>query len=309
MSEKPLQASCADFRDGASAPGPVHSAQKDIAVTENEPLSRHTTLKLGGPAAKFALVESRRQLDGLIQNGGQLRIIGGGSNLLVRDDGVQGTVARLSGQEFNYIRQDGSCLKVGAATPLQHLVNTAAEMGLTGLEGLAGIPGTVGGAAACNAGTRDGALGDVIIRASVMELTGASGWIEASEMKFEYRRSSLKGSFVTDLELMLGRGRREEIAEKIAAIMKQRRASQPYGRRSAGCAFKNPPGDSAGRLIDAAGLKGFRIGGVSVSEVHANFFIAEKNAKSSDMLELIETVRERVNERFGTLLELEIEIW
>ncbi len=264
-------------------------------------LAMLTTLGVGGEAEVWE-VGSERELTEATRE--PYRVLGAGSNLLVADEGVSERVVKL-GPAFNSVRVfDGKAdLWLGAATPLPGLVRRAGRLGLSGLEGLLGVPATLGGALKMNAGTRFGCLADTLLEAELF-VGGAAIRLPADALGLGYRRSTLPaGAVVTRLRLGLTPSTPERVGAQLAKVDAARKGQPKV--KSAGCAFKNPPGGSAGRLIDAAGLKGLRVGGAMVSCEHANFVVNLGNARAEDVIRLLGLVRARV----GVPLELEWEGW
>ena len=265
------------------------------------PLSRLTTLRVGGPAE---LWEAESEADLREATSEPFLVLGAGSNVLASDDGVTQRVIRL-GRSYNTLSAfDGSPdLWLGAATPLPGLVRRAQQAGLSGLEGLLGVPAVLGGAVAMNAGTRFGQMEDTLEEVELF-VDGGLERVPASELGLSYRRSQLPtGAIVTRVRLRLA----ESTPDRVQSYMDQvdaARKGQPK-KKSAGCAFKNPEGDSAGRLIDEAGLKGLRVGDAMVSFEHGNFIVNLGSASAADVLELVEKIRARV----GRELELEWRVW
>ena len=215
----------------------------------------------------------------------------------------------LGGPDFESVTVTGTRVMAGASAKLAKLLQQAANRGLAGVEGLAGIPGTVGGAVVGNAGGRWGEMGAAV--SAVVGYTGAGERRRRAraELRFGYRESTLGDLVVTDVEVELRPGVREKIREQMADIISERRMSQPLDERSAGCVFRNPPGHSAGELIDRAGLKGQRVGGAEVSPVHANFIVNRGQATAGEVHELVRLIRSRVREKFAVELELEVRLW
>jgi UDP-N-acetylmuramate dehydrogenase len=282
-------------------------------VRQSEPLAMHTWFQLGGPAEYFAEPETVEQLVTLVgrchEEGVAMRMLGQGSNILVRDEGVPGMVIHLSAPAFCNIRIQGRSLIAGGGALLGRAVTTAVHRGLAGLETLIGIPGTVGGALHGNAGTRSGNIGQWTLEATVMAANGEIYQRSSDELVFDYRQSSIDDLVILDVSCPLEEDNPHELAQRMQKQWIVKKASQPMGHQSAGCVFKNPRGSSAGELIDDAGLKGTRIGGAVVSDRHANFIIAEPECTAQDVLRLIDLVRSQVRDRMGTELELELEIW
>jgi UDP-N-acetylmuramate dehydrogenase len=282
-------------------------------VREGELLAMYTWFQLGGPAEYFAEPRDAEQLMALIgrcrEQDLPARLLGGGSNILVRDPGVRGVVIRLSEPSFCDIAVDGSTIIAGGGARLGQVVTTAVREGLTGLESLVAIPGTVGGALHGNAGTHSADIGQWTTQATVVTYSGDVITRSRDDLVFGYRESSLDELVILNAKLQLEADDPRELAKRLQKQWIVRKASQPMGHQSAGCVFKNPGGVSAGDLIERAGLKGTRIGGAVVSERHANFIVAEHDCTSSDVLRLIDLVRDQVEDRMGVELELELEIW
>jgi len=282
-------------------------------VRQGEPLAMHTWFQLGGPAEYFGEPENPDQLVALIQRCHQeqvpVRVLGRGSNILVRDEGVPGMVIRLSAPAFCDIRVEGSTVTAGGGAQLGRVVTTATHRGLAGLEVLVAIPGTLGGALHGNAGTHGGDIGQWTAQATVVTRTGEVFQRHREDLVFGYRQSSLDELVILDASLQLEEDDPRELAKRLQKQWIVRKASQPMGHQCAGCVFKNPRGMTAGELIEGAGLKGTRIGGAVVSDRHAGFIVAEPECTSNDVLRLIDLVRSQVHERLGVELELEMEIW
>lgn len=282
-------------------------------VRTDERLAPHTWFKLGGPAQYFAEPTTVEELAALIRRAREeslsVRMLGGGSNLLVRETGVPGVIVRLSGPAFTGVAPGKNQLTVGSGARLSNAISTAVREGLAGLETLVGIPGTVGGALHGNAGSRGGDIGQWVAQATLMNDTGEIIRRTRDELVFAYRESSLDELVILDVMFQLESDNPEELTKRMQKQWIVKKANQPLDHQSAGCIFKNPRGMSAGMLIDQAGLKGARVGGAEVSDRHANFIVTDETATSNDVLQLIEQIRERVFERLGVELELEIEIW
>jgi UDP-N-acetylmuramate dehydrogenase len=282
-------------------------------VRRDEPLAPHTWFQLGGPAEYFAEPRSLDELASLTKSCAEeelpVRLVGGGSNLLVRDEGVPGVVVRLADAHFAQVEVRGRRVVAGGGAKLGHVISTAVREGLAGLETLVGIPGTLGGALHSNAGSRGGDIGQWVQRATVMAHNGELFERHRDEIVFAYRHSSLDELVVLSAEFELDPDDPDQLTKRMQKQWIVKKAAQPLGHQSAGCIFKNPRGMSAGMLIDQAGLKGTRIGGAEVSDRHANFIVAEPGATTQDVLRLIELVRSRVADRLGVELELQIEVW
>lgn len=285
---------------------------EDIA-RQAEPLAQHTWFRIGGPAEYFAEPRSLEELSELVrrchENEIPVRLLGSGSNVLVRDEGVPGMVLRLASEPFCGIDVAGRKVSAGAGAKLGHLISTSVREGLAGLETLVGIPGTLGGALHGNAGSRGGDIGQWACRATVMTRSGEIIERQRDELVFAYRESSLDELVILWAEFELEEDDPTELTKRMQKQWIMKKAAQPLSNQSAGCIFKNPRGISAGMLIDQAGLKGVRVGGAEVSDRHANFIIADPGTSSQEVLQLIDLVRGRVAERLGVELELEIELW
>jgi len=277
-----------------------------------ERLSRHTSLAVGGPGDIVRVHDARRlpELLAYLESFDlPWRILGGGSNLLVTDEGVPDVVLQLARGEP--IEVADNLVTVPAATNLGTAVLACAKRNLGGMEGLAGVPGTLGGAVRMNAGAYGTEMADVVH--AVTLLSGETRQIEsvkADRVGFKYRHTNLSShDLVVSVTLEL-RGRpQSEILERVKEYNRQRRAAQPLQEESAGCMFKNPPGQSAGKMIDSLGLKGTRLGGAVVSERHANFIVNRYEATAADVRKLMDLVRERVLKDCGLELEEEVVVW
>ncbi|MFH1022912.1 MAG: UDP-N-acetylmuramate--L-alanine ligase [Planctomycetota bacterium] len=297
---------------GVGSAASVPDGEWPCPVRREVPLAACTTFAIGGPAEYFAEPSDADALLGLLKfargRGVPVRFLGNGSNLLIADEGVRGLVIRL-GKGLDFLRREGDEVVAGAGLDLARLVHQCQEWGLGGCECLAGIPGTVGGALVMNAGTRHGCIGDVVREVCVADAGGAARRMERDALEFRYRGSNLRGMPVLDARLALRPADPAVLRETSRGILEKRRETQPLGWRNAGCVFKNPPGAGAGRLIDEAGLKGFREGGVRVSEIHANFIVNDGRGTARDVRTLIERVREAIRVKHGIVLETEIEFW
>lgn len=282
-------------------------------VKRAEPLAPHTWFHLGGPAEYFADPNTIDELRALVRRAREenivVRILGGGSNILVRDEGVSGLVVRMAAPAFSDISLAGHVLSAGGGAKLGQAISTSVREGLAGLEALVGIPGTIGGALHGNAGSRGGDIGQWTCQATVMTRAGEIIERSREELVFAYRESSLDELVILGAKFELEKDDPEELTKRMQKQWIVKKAGQPLGHQSAGCIFKNPRGMSAGMLIEQAGLKNLRLGQAEVSERHANFIVAHPGATSQDVLGLIEQVRDRVMERLGIDLETEIEIW
>jgi UDP-N-acetylmuramate dehydrogenase len=282
-------------------------------VRQEELLAMHTWFQIGGPAQYMAEPRNADELIALVERcraeSVAVRMLGSGSNILVRDKGVQGMVIRLIEPAFAEIKVTGQTITAGGGARLGQVVTTAAREGLAGLETLVAIPGTLGGALHGNAGTHGGDIGQWTVQATVVSYAGEVVTRERDEMAFGYRQSSLDEPVILQARLQLEADDPPEVSKRLQKHWIIRKASQPMGHQCAGCVFKNPRGVSAGELIEQAGLKGTRIGGAVVSDRHANFVVAEPDCTSSDVLRLIDVIRDQVRDRLDVELELELEIW
>jgi UDP-N-acetylmuramate dehydrogenase len=280
---------------------------------EQVPLADRTWLKVGGPAQYFAEPSSVDEMQALVERcrdeGLQVRLLGGGSNVLVRDEGVAGMVIMLSHPSFAQITTVGERVTVGGGAMLANAITVTVGAGLAGLEPLVGIPGTVGGALHGNSGSHGGDIGQWASRATVMTRSGEILQRERSELVFAYRQSSLDELAILSADFELEREDPLLITKRMQKQWIVKKANLPMAHENTGCIFKNPRGMSAGMLIDQCGLKGEQVGGAEVSQRHANFFITRPGATAKDLLQLIDVVRNRVAERMGVELETEIEIW
>jgi UDP-N-acetylmuramate dehydrogenase len=282
-------------------------------VRQDEPLSAHTWFRLGGPAEYFAEPNTLDELKTLVtrcyENELSVRLIGGGSNLLVREKGVSGVVIQLSAPAFSEISIQGTRIKCSGGARLSHLISAAVGQGLEGLEPLVGIPGTVGGALHCNAGSRGEDVGQQAVSSTVMTRTGEVIERSGDELVFSYRESSLSELVILSAEFELVQKDPEELAKRMQKQWIVKKASQPLSDQNTGCIFRNPQGTSAAALIESAGLKGAKVGGAEISDRHSNFIVASQDATSDDVLRLIDLVATNVEEQLGVQLVREIDVW
>lgn len=284
--------------------------QPGSRIRFGEPLAKHTHFGIGGETTAYIEVSTVPELAALARFHTEwnvpIAVIGRGSNLLVSDTGFKGISIRLVG-ELAKLEVDGKVVSVGAGLALPALSKTMSRGGLSGVEFAFGIPGSVGGALIMNAGAWGSSFGDVVIDVTVMDDTGELVNLMHAEANFEYRHSSLDTYFcVTGATLVLEQGDVDTITERMQTLFKQKVETQPFVEENAGCMFKNPPGDSAGRLIDISGLKGHRIGGAEVSTVHGNFILNIDNATAEDVLELVAYIQDQVREKTGISLQTEV---
>jgi UDP-N-acetylmuramate dehydrogenase len=278
-----------------------------------ELMARHTSLGVGGPVDVIEIEDAfclPQVVEILREYGVPWRIMGGGTNLLVADEGLEDVVLHLARARKELEFQE-SRVEVPASQNLGTAVMECAKRNLGGMEGLIGVPGSVGGALRMNAGAYGTQIGDAV--RSITVFRGAAGRVETlqmGEMRFEYRHTSFApDDIMLSALLELPERPYADILDRVKQSNQKRRASQPVNEKSAGCVFKNPPGHSAGRLIDELGLKGTRLGGAVVSERHANFLVNRFEATASDILKLIDLIRERIIQAYGVELEEEVIIW
>jgi UDP-N-acetylmuramate dehydrogenase len=285
--------------------------ESGIPFREGEPLARHTTMGVGGPAAVMAFPRSPDELQKTLRARSELgvphRILGGGSNLVVVDDGLDELVVNTEDMRRVDVREDGTVTAEGGANLIRTVVRCC-RAGWRGMESAVGIPGSIGGAAVMNAGAYGFSISDVLKEIVVYDENGEraeppDGW------RFHYRGSSIPdGAAVASMTVALRPDDPEVLARETHELSHQRTRSQPGGR-NAGCVFKNAPNAPAGKLIDGLGLKGTRRGGAVVSPRHANFVVNDGNAKAQDVLDLLHLVHERVAKETGVDLELEVKVW
>ncbi|MFO0957885.1 MAG: UDP-N-acetylmuramate dehydrogenase [Isosphaeraceae bacterium] len=283
-------------------------------VRADEPLAPYTWFRLGGPAAYLARPRTAEEVSGLIDRanaeGLPWRVLGGGSNLLVADEGVPGLVIHLESPAFSDVSHEGDRIEAGAAVPLTALISQAARAGLGGLENLTGIPGTVGGALRGNAGGRQGSIGPCVRRVTLVNGDGEIEERERDALDFEAGGSNLDDALVLSAEFALEPEDPEAVVRRMRRIWIVKKEHQPYGHQSCGMIFRNPnPELTAGALIERAGLKGIREGEAEVSERHADFIVAHPGASSADVIRLIDRIHQEVWGRLGYDLELQIQVW
>jgi UDP-N-acetylmuramate dehydrogenase len=285
---------------------------KGLVVTD-VPLGPLTTYKAGGPARFYAQIDSEEVLNEVVESGVArevpVLVLGRGSNLVVADQGFDGLVIHLGG-DFTHTGIEETTVTAGAAAPLPKLARATVESGLVGLEFFVGVPGSVGGAVRQNAGCFGVEVVDRMISAEVVDLaTGERSRRDAGSLELTYRHSNLTpAQLVVSASFATEPGDEARGKELMREITRWRKEHQPGGTFNAGSVFKNPDHIAAGELIDSLGLKGLRVGGVAVSDKHANFFVADPDASSRDIRELVEVVKATVAERTGTILELEIQL-
>lgn len=280
-------------------------------VLTDEPMYRHTTFRIGGPADLFVTPETAESVAGVTafcrDSGIPWIVMGNGSNLLVSDDGFRGAVIQID-RNMQHTEIEGSTVLAEAGAHLARVAAAAEEASLSGMEFASGIPGTVGGASSMNAGAYGGEMKDVISRVMVLDGNSVCRWIGKDSLDMGYRSSAISknGWIVLEAEMELLRGERSDISSRMEELRKARKEKQPLEYASAGSTFKRPKGYYAGKLIMDAGLRGFGIGGARVSEKHCGFIINSGSATASDVRELIKYVQDTVFEKSGVMLEPEV---
>lgn len=289
----------------------IFSGCTDRPLLLEEPMSRHTSFRIGGPADMMAMPKNEAELSNLLQkaaaNNIPVTLIGNGSNLLVRDKGIRGLVIKL-GNMLNEILVDGNKITFGSGVSLALASRKAAENSLSGMEFAVGIPGSIGGAVYMNAGAYDGEMANVVAAVRVMDATGKVTIMSAEELRFGYRKTALQesGLIVTSVTVVLQKAEQQKIMAKMDDFSQRRISKQPLELPSAGSMFKRPPGYFAGTLIEQTGLKGYSVGGAQISEKHAGFVVNTGNATAADVLGLIKYVQDRVLAAHGVLLQPEV---
>lgn len=288
-------------------------------VRENEPLSRYSTYRIGGPATVVlpsAAEDVARALQTANQAGVPWFVVGLGSNLLFPDNGLDALVIRL-GKGVDRMESAGESWRLGAGLPGPLAARRSAEAGWAGLHKFVGVPGAVGGGIYMNAGCHGGEWAEVVTRVLVVDGNGQERWLMRADVPFTYRRSGLDGLVVLEADVLLRADRKERLAEEVADLFRWRQNGTPFNQPCCGSVFKNPGGPSwehregprtAGQLIEAAGLKGTRSGGAEISPMHANYFVNAGGASAADVLALITLARSRVSEQFGVTLEPEVKL-
>ena len=282
-------------------------------LRQHELLANHTSFRIGGPAEWFAEPSTLDELVELLQGAGRrglpVSVVGGGTNTLAADRGIRGLVVHL-GRGFRTVQETGhpddsaAMVHCGASLLTQRLVFLAARHGWGGLEMLAGLPGQVGGAVVMNA--QD--IGQFVQRLTLVSLDGTVRQVTRDQLRFSYRYTAVDSGIITEVMMRFPKVPPAEAYERIRAALQRRNTTQEVRLPSAGCAFKNPPGLGAGRLIDQAGLKGIRIGDAQVSKRHANFIVNLGRATCDDVLSLMEHIQRRVHHQFGVMLDPEVRL-
>lgn len=282
----------------------------------DEPMSKHTSFKTGGPAEYFITANTIDEILGVLKytkdNNIKLYIIGNGSNLLVSDNGIKGIVLKIAVDNIEILESDfGVLVKVGAGVKVMALAQELKKLGITGFEELAGIPGTIGGANYMNAGAYGKEMQDIIVETKVLNKeTEKIEVFKNKQQELKYRSSIFKNKkyIIVEILIKLEKGKQEEIEQKMNKYLKQRKEQQPVEYPSAGSTFKRGDGFITAKIIDECGLKGYQIGGAQISEKHAGFIINKGNATSKDILDLIEYTKKKVFEKFNVQIEEEVEI-
>ena len=281
-------------------------------IQKDEPMKKHTTFRIGGPADYFIMPSNEKELAETIRVCREfsipIYIVGNGSNLLVGDKGFRGAIIQLY-KSMGTFQVEGNQITAQAGCSLAQIANAALDAALTGFEFAAGIPGTLGGAVVMNAGAYGGEMKDIVQNVTVLTREGEIRKLEKEELGFGYRASVIKdrGYVVLGAELMLVPGDKEEILARMQELKNKRVEKQPLEYPSAGSAFKRPEGYFAGKLVMDAGLSGYAVGGAKVSEKHCGFLINAGGATASDVMELIRQIQAKVKEQFGVQLEPEIQ--
>lgn len=287
----------------------------ELKISLWEPMSKHTSFKIGGPAEVMVFPKTVEELGSVLKESAlldtKITILGAGTNVLAPDKGMDGIVICLKDSLDSIVCLEDSRIKVAAGVTMARAAVFACNHHLAGLEFAHGIPGTVGGGVYMNAGAYGGEISQVCESVDVMYMDGTLKTLSAAEMDFSYRHSRLEedGGIVVGVIFALGAGNEQDIREKMQILMQKRKASQPLELPSAGSAFKRPVGGYAAALIDEAGLKGFRVGDAAVSEKHAGFVVNLGAATAADVRALLADVSARVYERSGIRLEPEVRLW
>ncbi|PFR38037.1 UDP-N-acetylmuramate dehydrogenase [Bacillus cereus] len=283
-------------------------------VLVNEPLARYTTMKIGGPADILIVPKHVAGIEKTLQLVKQYKtkwtVIGRGSNLLVSDQGIEGVVIRL-GEGLDHLEVEKHKVRVGSGYSLIKLSTLLSRQGLAGLEFASGIPGSVGGAVYMNAGAHKSDISSVLSKALILFEDGTIAWLTNKELEFSYRSSVLqtkRPGIVLEAEFQLQAGKREEIVRSMQNNKDYRRETQPWNHPCAGSIFRNPIPHFAGDLVEKAGLRGYRIGGAQISEMHGNFIVNTGGASAQDVLSLIELIKHTIKDKFDVDMHTEVEI-
>lgn len=282
-------------------------------LLENEPMSAHTTFRIGGPADMFVSVRSISEVRELIKAAKEtmtpFMVIGNGSNMLVSDKGIRGLVIHI-GKDLSDISVSGNIITAQAGALMSKVASEALRAELTGFETLSGIPGSLGGGLFMNAGAYGGEIKNVVKSVTYIDESGEIYTVSNEECKFSYRHSIFcdGGKYILSAELELKKGDPSEIKAAMDDYNNRRKEKQPLSMPSAGSTFKRPEGYFAGRLIEDCGLKGYRVGGAMISDLHAGFVVNTGNATASDVMTLIDDIRDMVRKKFGVELEPEVRL-
>ncbi|EEM94855.1 UDP-N-acetylmuramate dehydrogenase [Bacillus thuringiensis] len=283
-------------------------------VLVNESLARYTTMKIGGPADILIVPKHVAGIEKTLQLVKQYKtkwtVIGRGSNLLVSDQGIEGVVIRL-GEGLDHLEVEKHKVRVGSGYPLIKLSTLLSRQGLAGLEFASGIPGSVGGAVYMNAGAHKSDISSVLSKALILFEDGTIDWLTNKELEFSYRASVLqtkRPGIVLEAEFQLQAGKREEIVRSMQNNKDYRRETQPWNHPCAGSIFRNPIPHFAGDLVEKAGLRGYRIGGAQISQMHGNFIVNTGGASAQDVLSLIELIKHTIKDKFDVDMHTEVEI-
>ncbi|GAA0331147.1 UDP-N-acetylmuramate dehydrogenase [Bacillus carboniphilus] len=284
-------------------------------VKENEPMSKHTTIKIGGPAQIFVEPSSVDSIEKVMRSvkkhAAPWRVVGRGSNLLVKDGGIDGVVIKL-GKGIDHLDWlSDTMIQVGGGYSLVTLATQLSRKGLTGIQFAGGIPGSVGGAVYMNAGAHGSDISNILVKARILFEDGSIEWLTNEEMEFSYRTSVLqtkRPGIVLEAIFQLEEGIRDEVVEEMKKYKDYRRDTQPWTSPCAGSIFRNPLPNYAGKLVEESGLKGHRIGGAQISDLHGNFIVNTGEATAEDVLALIQHVKDTILEKYNIQMETEVEI-
>ncbi|MGP4072565.1 UDP-N-acetylmuramate dehydrogenase [Piscibacillus sp. B03] len=289
--------------------------EKEVGkVLLNEPLKKHTTIKIGGPADLFIQPKSidglKEALNVLKENNIPISVIGRGSNLLIPDEGIRGAVIQF-GKGLDHLEVDGDQILVGGGYPLVRLAAIISRDELSGFEFAGGIPGSIGGAVFMNAGAHGSDISKILVKAHVLYEDGTTEWLTNEEMKFDYRKSVLqdeKKGFCIEAVFQLEKSNKQDILAELKKHKDYRRDTQPWDHPCAGSIFRNPLPRHAGQLVEELGLKGHQIGGAKISEMHGNFIVNEEDASYHDVMALIQLIKDQVKEKYNIEMVTEVEI-
>lgn len=289
-----------------------YSSLKEAEVFYNEEMSKHTSFKIGGVAECYIKVNKLEDLQEVLKISNEnlipITVIGNGTNILVKDKGIKGIVAKINIKNIEI--KDNNVVKASAGNSLAEIAQIVKQNDLTGFEELSGIPGTIGGAIRMNAGAHGKEIKDIILNATAIDYEGNIRKFTREEMQFEYRNSifSKEKYIILEAEMKLEKGNKEEIQEKMKGFAEWRKERQPLEYPNAGSTFKRGDGFITAALIDQCGLKGHAVGGAQISNKHAGFIVNTGNAKAEDVLQLVEITKKEVKEKFGKEIQLEIEV-